>query len=188
MRRPAASAALLSNLASLLLFVAVVGAGSPALLRSTAWALAAAVVVLLATGAAGVWGATTDQRPLPGDPTARAFRLSWALTFGAAITVVLFVSAWLRDLFGDAGALVTAGIAALAELHAAAATVAQLSATGGLGVERARWGVLGLLVASGVVKSVVALTSGGRRYGLLVTAGLLGSVAAAAVVLVLTPA
>jgi uncharacterized membrane protein (DUF4010 family) len=187
-RRPAASAALLSNLASLLLFVAVVGAGSPALLRSTAWALAAAVVVLLATGAAGVWGATTDQRPLPGDPTARAFRLSWALTFGAAITVVLFVSAWLRDLFGDAGALVTAGIAALAELHAAAATVAQLSATGGLGVERARWGVLGLLVASGVVKSVVALTSGGRRYGLLVTAGLLGSVAAAAVVLVLTPA
>lgn len=187
-RRPAASAALLSNLASLLLFVAVVGAGSPALLRSTAWALAAAVVVLLATSAAGIWGRTSDDRPLPGDPTARAFRLSWALTFGAAITVVLFVSAWLRDLFGDAGALVTAGIAALAELHAAAATVAQLSSSGGLGLQSARWGVVGLLVASGVVKSVVALTSGGRRYGLLVTAGLLGSVVAAATVLAVTPA
>lgn len=187
-RRPAASAALLSNLASLLLFVAVVGAGSPTLLRSTAWALGAAAVVLLATSAAGIWGRTSEEPPLPGDPTARAFRLSWALTFGAAISVVLFVSAWLRDLFGEAGALLTAGIAALAELHAAAASVAQLSATGGLGVESARWGVVGLLVASGVVKSVVALTSGGRRYGLLVTGGLLGSVAVAAVVLALTPA
>jgi uncharacterized membrane protein (DUF4010 family) len=187
-RRPAASAALLSNLASLLLFVAVVGAGSPALLRSTVWALVAAVVVLLGTSAAGIWGKGSDSPPLPGDPTARAFRLSWALTFGAAITVVLFVSAWLRAVFGDAGALVTAGIAALAELHAAAASVAQLSASGSLALSSARWGVVGLLVASGAVKSVVAFTSGGRRFGLLVTGGLLGSVVAAAVVVALTPA
>jgi hypothetical protein len=55
-------------------------------------------------------------------------------------------------------------------------------------VEAARWGVIGLLVASGVVKSAVALTSGGRRYGLLVTAGLMGSVVAAAAVLAASPA
>lgn len=187
-RRPAASAALLSNLASLLLFVAVVGAGSPALLRSTGWALAASALVLLAFSAAGIWGRGTGTEVLPGNPTARAFRLSWALTFGAAIAVVLFVSAWLRDVFGDAGALATAGVAALAELHAAAATVAQLTAAGGLDVEAARWGVVGLLLASGVVKSVVALTSGGRRYGVLVTAGLLVSVAAGAAVLAVSPA
>jgi uncharacterized membrane protein (DUF4010 family) len=102
--------------------------------------------------------------------------------------VVLFVSAWLRDVFGDAGALATAGVAALAELHAGAATVAQLTAAGGLDVEAARWGVVGLLLASGVVKSVVALTSGGRRYGVLVTAGLLVSVAAGAAVLAVSPA
>lgn len=186
-RAPAASAALLSNLASLLLFIVVVGAGSPALLRSTGWALAAAAVVLLATSAAGIWRQAGEVAALPGDPTARAFRLSWALTFGAAITLVLFTSAWLRDLFGDSGALVTAGIAATAELHAAAATVAQLTSTQGLELESGRWGVVGLLLASGVVKSLVAFTSGGRRYGLRVAAGLVGSVVAAAVVVGATP-
>lgn len=187
-RAPAASAALLSNLASLLLFVVVIGAGSPALLRSTGWALAAASLTLLVTSAAGIWRRAGEVGPLPGDPTARAFRLSWALTFGAAITLVLFTSAWLRAVFGDSGALVTAGIAAMAELHAAAATVAQLTSTGGLGLESGRWGVVGLLLASGVVKSLVAFTSGGRRYGLRVAAGLIGSVLAAAAVVGATPA
>ena len=184
---PAASAALLSNLASLLLFVVVVGAGSPGLLRSTGWGLAVAVLVLLASSGAGIWRRTAGTADLPGNPTARAFRLSWALTFGAAIALVLFVSAWLRDVFGDSGALVTAGIAALAELHAAAASVTQLTATGGLSLESGRWGIVGLLLASGVVKSLVAFTSGGRSYGLRVTIGLLGSVVAAALVMGVTP-
>lgn len=188
LRSPAAAAALLSNLASLLLFVVVVGAGSPALLRSTGWALAAAALVLLASSGAGIWGRSTATAQLPGDPTARAFRLSWALTFGAAIALVLFLSAWLRDVFGDSGALVTAGIAALAELHAAAASVTQLTATGGLSVDSGRWGVVGLLLASAVVKSAVAFTSGGRRYGLRVSAGLLGAVACAGAVLATFPA
>lgn len=188
LRGPAAAAALLSNLASLLLFVVVVGVGSPALLRSTGWALAGAALVLLTSSAAGIWGRSSSAAQLPGDPTARAFRLSWALTFGAAIALVLFLSAWLRDVFGDAGALVTAGIAALAELHAAAASVAQLTAAGGLSVDSGRWGVVGLLLASAVVKSALAFTSGGRRYGAWVAAGLMGSVAAAAAVVGATAA
>ena len=176
---PATSAALLSNLASLMLFVVVVGAGSPVLLRAVGWGLAAAAAVLLLSSASGMRPRPSDGASLPGDPTARAFRLSWALTFGAAIAAVLFVSAWLSDLFGDRGAVVTAGIAALAELHAAAASVTALTATGALSVETGRWGVIGLLLASGVVKSLVAFSSGGARYGLRVSAGLLGSVAAA---------
>jgi uncharacterized membrane protein (DUF4010 family) len=185
-RSPAAAAALLSNLASHLLFVVVVGAGSSVLLRSVGWALATNCVVLLAASAAGIWHAPGDTESLPGEATARAFRLSWALTFGAAIALVLFVSAWLQDVFGDSGALLTAGIAALAELHAAAASVAQLTGMGGLSLQSGRWGIVGLLLASGLVKSAVALTSGGRRYGLRVTAGLLGAVAAAGAVVGLT--
>ncbi len=145
------------------------------------------MLVLLAASGAGIWRRTAGTADLPGNPTARAFRLSWALTFGAAIALVLFLSAWLRDVFGDSGALVTAGIAALAELHAAAASVTQLTATGGLSLESGRWGIVGLLLASGIVKSLVAYTSGGRSYGLRVTLGLLGSVVAAALVMGLTP-
>jgi uncharacterized membrane protein (DUF4010 family) len=188
LRTPAAAAALLSTLASHLLFVVVIGAGSSALLRSVGWGLAVNCAVLLAASAVGIWRAPEDAESLPDEATARAFRLSWALTFGAAIALVLFVSAWLQDVFGDSGALVTAGIAALAELHAAAASIASLTGSGGLSMESGRWGVVGLLLASGLVKSVVALTSGGRRYGLLVAIGLLGAVAATGVVVGATAA
>jgi uncharacterized membrane protein (DUF4010 family) len=181
-RSPAAAAALLANLASHLLFVVVVGAGSAALLRSVGWALAANCVVLLAASIVGIWRAPDETEPLPGQPTARAFRLSWALTFGAAIAVVLFLSAWLQEVFGDSGALVTAGIAALAELHASAASISQLAASEDISMQSARWGIVGLLVASGVVKAVVAFTSGGRRYGLRVAAGVLGGALAAGLV------
>ena len=66
--------------------------------------------------------------------------------------------------------------------------IASLTGSGGLSMESGRWGVVGLLLASGLVKSVVALTSGGRRYGLVVAVGLLGAVAAAGVVVGVTAA
>ncbi|MEP7312621.1 MAG: DUF4010 domain-containing protein [Pseudomonadota bacterium] len=56
-----ASAALLANLGSLLLFAAIVGASSPELLRLALWPLAAASVVLLAAGALGL-------RSIPAEP------------------------------------------------------------------------------------------------------------------------
>ena len=58
---------------------------------------------------------------------------------------------------------------ALAETHAAAASVAQLFQAGTLPVDTARWGVIGMLAASVVAKSVVAFSTGGPRYGLRVT-------------------
>lgn len=186
-RSAAAAAALLANLASHLLMIVIIGAGAPALLRSVGWPLAANCLVLLAASAVGIWHAPGDTEPLPGQPTARAFHLSWALTFGAVIALVLFVSAWLQHVFGDSGALAAAGIAALAELHAAAASMAQLTATGGLSVQSARWGLVALLLASGLVKSAVAFTSGGRRYGLRVSAGLLGAAGCAGAVLATFP-
>ncbi|GAA5075865.1 MgtC/SapB family protein [Lysobacter panacisoli] len=182
----AASAALLSNLASLLLLVGILAAASPALLRASAWPLAAAVGMLLAIAAIGLHkeGETPE---LPREPQARAFKLSHALLLAAIIAAVLVLSAWLRSVFGDAGALVTAMLVALAELHAAAASIAQLSAGGGLSLEHAQWGIAGLLSSSAAAKSVLAFASGHRRYGFLVAGGLVGmALACAAVTWVVT--
>lgn len=186
LRLPAVAAALLANLASLLLFTAILGAVAPGLLRAMALPLAAAHLALLAGGALGVRRAKGEVQ-LPAEPPARAFRLSHALLLAGAIALVLLVSAWMRQLFGDAGALVAATLAALAEVHAAAATVAQLAADGALAPAHAQWGVLALLAASATSKGVLAFVSGGAGYGARVAIGLWGSVLAAVAAMLLLP-
>jgi uncharacterized membrane protein (DUF4010 family) len=178
LRTPAVAAALLANLASLLLFTAILASVAPALLRAMALPLAAAHLVLLAGGALGLHRAGGDAQ-LPTAPPARAFHLSHALLVAGVIAAVLLLSAWMRQLFGDAGAVVAATLAALAELHAAGATVAQLAAGGGLEPMHANWGVLALLAAAATSKSVLAFASGGAGYGMRVATGLWLSVIAA---------
>lgn len=184
---PAGAAALLSNLASLLLFAAVIAAVAPALLRATAWPLVAAAGGLVGFAALGLHRAN-HQNGLPEEPEPRAFHLTHALLIAALIAVVLLLSAWLRQLFGDAGALAAATLVALAEIHAAVASIAQLTAAGGLPIEHARWGVVALLVSGSLAKLVLALVSGGWRYGRYVGAGLLAMAGAAALVTALVPA
>ncbi|NUO75878.1 MAG: MgtC/SapB family protein [Lysobacter sp.] len=174
-----AAAALLANLASLALFAGVIGTAAPTLLRASAWPLAAAASVLVIAAALGLHRGAGSEA-LPKAPPARAFRLGQALLLAAVIAAVLLLSAWMRHLFGDTGALVTAMLVALAELHAAAASVAQLAQAGDLSLDHARWGVVGLLAASAAAKTVLAFASGNRRYALHVGAGLAGMAAAAA--------
>ena len=109
-----------------------------------------------------------------------AFKISHALLIAATIGFVLLLSAWLRQLFGDAGTLVTAWIVALAEIHAAAVSVAQLAVEGSVQPEMVRWGVVGILASSAVAKVIIAWVSGGVKYALLVGAGLLAMVLACA--------
>lgn len=183
----AASAALLSNLASLLLLVGILAAVSPALVRASAWPLAAAAAMLAIVAAIGL-RRESEASQLPREPDARAFRLSQALLLALLIGTVLLLSAWLRSLFGDAGAVITAMLVALAELHAAAASIAQLSASGGLTTAHAQWGIAGLLLSSAIAKTVVAFASGNRRFALHVGAGLAGMAVACGLVTMLVTA
>ncbi|WP_206859304.1 MgtC/SapB family protein [Lysobacter changpingensis] len=169
----AASAALLANLASLLLMIGIIATAAPALLRACAWPLASAAGVLALMAAIGL--RRQGQAPtLPDEPEARAFKLSHALLLALVIALVLVVSAWLRSVFGDLGALATAVLVAVVELHAAAASIAQLSAAGGMTMAHAQWGVAALLASSAIAKTALAFASGNRRYGALVGAGLIG--------------
>lgn len=174
---PCAAAALLANLASLLLFVAVVATVSPALLQAVQWGIAGAVLGLLTVTAVLLAKAHThvhaDTSHVQAPEKSGAFKLTHALLIASLIAGVSLLAAWLGHRFGHAGALAAAVMVALAEVQAAAAGVAQLFANGSMQVEVARWGIGAVLAASCISKSVFALVSGGWRYGGWVAGGLL---------------
>lgn len=173
-----ASAALLANLASLLLFLAVVGTISPALLSAALPSLGLAVLALLLV--AGFWQWCTHQSDvIVAQSSGRAFKLSQALLIAALIAGVSLLAAWLGQRFGSAGVLVTTMLVALAEVHAAAAGVAQLQVSGTVSLDVARWGILGVLSASSLAKTVLAFASGSARYGWQVAMGLIAMPSAA---------
>lgn len=184
LRAPAVGAAMLANLASLSLFVPILLAVSPGLLPVLWPELAAAGGVLLAGGLLGLRRAAGGPPP----PTAqtRMFRFRHALAFAVIVTLVLFASAGLNAWLGPRGAMVGAILAALAEVHAAVATVGKLAADGVFDADQARAGLLGLLVASALAKALVAFGTGGLAYGLRVAAGLATMVGAASAAVLLT--
>lgn len=183
----AASAALLANLASLLLLAVVIAAISPALLQSVALPMIAGGVGLLLVAAVGLRRSDAAVA-LPAGTQSRAFRISHALAIALVIAAVMLFAEMLRRWVGETGAMIAATVAALAELHAAGATVAQLAASGGITPKEARWGVVALLAATSVAKSVLAFTGGGMAYARLVCSGLALMTAAAAAATWLLPA
>jgi uncharacterized membrane protein (DUF4010 family) len=178
---PAVAAAMLANLASLALFSSLLVAVAGSFVRELVPALAAAGAVLLVGGLAGL-RRSDDAAQAPPTAGSRMFRFGHALTFAVVIFAVLVISAGLNHWLGPRAALAGAMLAAMAELHAAGVSVAQLAAGGQIDAASARWGVIGLLVASALAKSLIGWISGGTAYGLRVTLGLLAMAAAAALV------
>ena len=181
----AVGAAMLANLASLSLFVPILLAVAPGLLPALWLELAAAGAVLLAGGLLGLHRGEDGDVPAPTSQS-RMFRFRHALAFAAIITAVLFASAALNAWLGPRGAITAAVLAALAELHAAVATVGNLHTGGVIGTDDARWTLLGLLAAAWIAKTLVAWTTGGTGYGLRVSLGLGASVVAVLAVLWIT--
>ena len=198
----ASAAALLSNLASLLLMMGVVKAVSPGLLRAVAWPMAAAGLGLLLV-AWGCW-----RQPAPNDApkesfheppqnsstaatpmqlTASAFKLSQALVLALVLGSVSLLSALLQVLWGSAGVLVTAMLVALVEIHAAAFSVAQMSLLSSTSLPLASWGLVAVLASSALAKTILAFVTGGAGFGWRVGLGLGVMVSAAALTLLLSP-
>lgn len=178
---PAAAGALFANLGSLTLFAGVVAAASPSLLLLVAWPLAAAGLALLVVAIAGtLHGKSMGAVPEGGS---RAFHLSHALLLTGLMAVLLLVSAWVQRQFGGAGVLIAAAAVALVEVHAAAASLAQLASNGQLQMEAASWGVVLLLLVSSIAKMVLAFASGGAAFGWRVALGMTTVPLSAALVL-----
>jgi uncharacterized membrane protein (DUF4010 family) len=154
---------------------------APAMLEAIALPLGAAATVVLVGGLLGLRRATEAATAMP-TADSPMFRFRHALVFALVVTGVLFVSAAPNEWLGARGAMTAAVITALAEVHAAIATIANLVTGGVLDLVQARRALLGLLGASALAKSVVAFASGGRAYGLRVMLGLVAMVAAAVAV------
>jgi uncharacterized membrane protein (DUF4010 family) len=168
----ASAAALLSTLASLILFMLVLHAIAPELLMSLLAPLTAAGLALLMTAVYFIRGAHQDH-PFELPSTEQAFQMSHALMIAAVISVVSLSSAWLRTHFGDSGTLATAVVVGLVEIHAAAVGIAQLAPVNTEPSITARWGVIAILGASILSKVFLAYLSGGRTYGTQIAIGLL---------------
>ncbi|HJV39798.1 MAG TPA: MgtC/SapB family protein [Geothrix sp.] len=161
----------------------VVGGGS--LLRPLLLPMAAMVVTLLA---ATWWmyrsgeglGVGTDDMPLR-----NPFHLKRALAWGLALATVLLLSAAARAWFGDRGLLVTAGISGLADVTPI--TLAVSSQVHSIGLD-SRTAVLAIVLAIGantLAKAGFSWISGGRAFGMRLTAMLAASLVAALAMVVL---
>jgi uncharacterized membrane protein (DUF4010 family) len=108
------------------------------------------------------------------------FRIQHALALVAIIAAILFLTAYLNEVLGPKWAVALALFASAAELHAALVGVAELSKSGAL--PHPEWGLFGLLLVSGSVKTGIAWYAGGRdfawRFGaaMLTTLGVVAAV------------
>ncbi len=172
------AAALMSNVATIVQLAIVIGALSVGLLRQLAIPLAvtgaAAIVAAVLASWRSFGGVAKSGDVVPG----RAFQPSHALAFAAIVGVALLLSAWINAAYGERGLLLAVGATGLADVHAAAASVAQVT---GAGPPDSGSGALAVLVAfsaNSVSKLVVAAVSGGFSFCVRVLPGIVAMNAA----------
>ena len=172
-----AGGAVLSNVSTVLQLGVVVGVLSTPLLLNLwpALLLAGCVITLFAVVAAR---ASQVQTTMPEAITAtgRMLEPRRALLFMLIVAAVLLVSAWVQVWLGEAALDVTLALSGLADVHAAAASAAQLVATGRITAEVALPGIALALAANSLVKLGLAWASGGRNYVLRLLPGIIAMV------------
>ena len=184
MRAPLAGA-LLASLATFVQLLVVIGLVDVDVLRRLWPAVVAGLVVLLGVVALAYRGAShssdegaTDDGQARPAPASRPFALRPALVLAAVLTLALLVGRWGADLLGPRGAVLGAFAAGLADAHAGSVAAASLAAQGDITVDTALVSVAAALGSNLLVKTVLAFTAGGRRFG----TGFLAAMAAPAVV------
>lgn len=178
LRAGAVSGAVLSSLATVVYLAVLLAATSPAVLRAMALPLLAAGV---AAAAYGLLIALRSVRTHDGDtpPPGRPFNPRLAMLFAATMGVLLLITAFLTDRYGASGAGLAAALAGFADAHSAAAAVASLQAGGRITAEQAVLPILAGFTTNASSKLIVAVTTGDRAFALQVVPGVLLSVGAA---------
>lgn len=176
---PAAVAgAVLSTVATVVQLAAVLAAISLPTLQAMTLPLACAGAAAVAYGLGFTLRSLRTPEPDAAD-RAPAISLRPALAFGAILAVVLVASAALQHWFGAAGSLAAAGLAGLADAHAAAISMASLTNSGVMSPEAAVLPILAGFSTNTVTKLVFAFSVGGRAFALRVVPGLILVMAAA---------
>jgi uncharacterized membrane protein (DUF4010 family) len=176
--RSAVAGAVLSTVATIVEFAAVLAATSRPTLRLMAAPLLAAVVVAATYGLSFTVRAIHSQCPVS-ESRGRAFSLKTALVFALTIATMLFFAAALNAWAGQRGVMIATAIAGFADAHSPAVSVASLVSADSLDVNLALVPLLGALTTNTVTKIVLAIVSGGKRYALQVVPGLVLVIGAA---------
>ena len=109
----------------------------------------------------------------------RAFNLQAGLVLAATMAVMLVVAAALKDRLGEAGVVVGAALAGLVDTHAAAISIASLTAAEKLTPHDAVLPILAAMSCNTLAKAVMAASAGSLGFALRVLPGLILSIAAA---------
>ncbi|SHW31822.1 MgtC/SapB family protein [Mycolicibacterium phocaicum] len=191
-RAPLASA-LLASLATFVQLLVVIGVVDTHVLRRLWPPVAAGALVLVAIAAVVYRGAgrrTANTAPPEHEagatPTSRPFALRPALILAAVLTLALLVGRWGADVLGAGGTVLAAFAAGLADAHAGAVAAASLAAKGDVTVDTALLAIAAALGSNLIVKTVLAFTAGGRRFGFRFLAGMTPPAVVFGIVLALT--
>lgn len=173
-----ASAALASNVGTIIQLAVVLGALSPGLLQRAVLPLAAAGAVALTAALVAGWHAfsiPSGRAELAGK---RPFEPKHVLGFVAIVATVMLLAAIARNLLGESSLPWVMAASGLADVHAAAASAAQLVASSQVQVQTGLIAVLAALASNSLMKCMFAAIKGGRTYALMVVPGIVLMVAA----------
>lgn len=183
---PAATAALLSNVSTVVQLAVVTGVIEPALLAAIAWPLAASGGAIVLFAAAAVWRGRGMRAPeAAAGIGGRAFQPRHALVFVAVVAGVLLVSAATLAWFGNTAVTTALAISGFADAHAPAVSAARLVGTGQIPLHTGALAVALGLAANSASKTVLAAASGGAAYTWRLLPGLIAMVGAFSIALAL---
>lgn len=172
---PAAASALMANLASLFLYMGIIAAVSQKLFNAMFVSFLGSSV-FLGLVAGFLLLRYKPQKEDSKKTSGKTFKLSHAIFISGVIAGVSLLAAWLNELYGSTGALLTLILVAMAELHAAAVSLGQLADNEAFNLFTAKWGAIGILTSSALAKVILAYFSGGKQFCLLVSVGLVAMV------------
>ena len=184
--RPPLAGALFASVSTFVQLIVVIGVVNPEVVRRL-WPAAVAGAVALVGIALWVYrsagsaarpenGSATDapatDAPATDVPGTRPFALRPALILAAVLTFALLVGRWGADFLGPNGAVLAAFAAGLADAHAGSVAAASLAARGDITTNTALLAIAAALGSNLIVKTILAFTAGGRRFGTGFVAGM----------------
>jgi uncharacterized membrane protein (DUF4010 family) len=171
------SGALFSCVATVLLLAIVVGAIYPGGFLTIGPSLAAAFVTATGAASLGLWKQRTNYDSHP--PSGRPFHLGTALGFSAILVTVTALMSLVNTHYGNIGANIAAALTGVFDVHASATSTLSLAANGALLPSNLPLPILIAFSTNTASKLIAAFASGGPRYALPVTLGLLAIATAA---------
>ena len=175
---PAVAAAVLSSISTVIQMALLLAATSVSVLAELAMPLIFAGTAAVLYGSVFAWKSLHDSTLEQSDP-GPAFSIRTAVVLALTLTGMVLLSAALESRMGQTGLLIAALVSGLADAHAAAVSVASLEASGRLQLGDAAVPILAAFSVNTVAKGVVAAVTGGRRFALQISPGLVFMLAAA---------